>query len=165
MAKAKTPKAGTEMKVAKTPSNPTMKAVKEGDKFLILIVDDVADNRDIYADFLRFKGFNVEEATDGFQAVEKAQKLQPDVILMDLSLPGMDGWEASRRIKNNPDTRHIKIVAVTGHALEGTSDGARAAGCDGFLAKPCLPATLEAEIRRMLDPGKPAKTKARPKNS
>lgn len=127
---------------------------------LVLIVDDVPDNRAIYADFLRYSGYEVAEATDGFEAVEIAKKLQPDVVLMDLSLPGMDGWEATRQIKATSATHHIKIIAVTGHALEGTAKGAREAGCDAFLSKPCLPETLEAEVRRMLDAGKTPKNKS-----
>ena len=126
---------------------------------LVLIVDDVPDNRAIYADFLRFSGYEVVEATDGYEAVELAKKRQPDVVLMDLSLPGMDGWEATRQIKNSSTTHHIKIIAVTGHALEGTAKGAREAGCDAFLSKPCLPETLEAEIRRMLESTKTPKSK------
>jgi CheY-like chemotaxis protein len=82
----------------------------------------------------------------------------PDVILMDLSLPGMDGWEATRKIKAAADTQHIKVIAVTGHALEGTAKGAREAGCDAFLSKPCLPETLETEVKRMLEA---AKTKSK----
>jgi CheY-like chemotaxis protein len=129
-------------------------------KPLVLIVDDVPDNRAIYADFLRFSGYDVVEATDGFEAVEVAKRMLPDVALMDLSLPGMDGWEATRQIKNGKDTKHIKIIAVTGHALEGTAKGAREAGCDAFLSKPCLPETLEEEVKRMLDLSKAPKTKS-----
>lgn len=129
-------------------------------KPLVLIVDDVADNRAIYADFLRFSGYEVVEATNGFEAVEVAKKLLPDIALMDLSLPGMDGWEATRKLKGAKETQHIKIIAVTGHALEGTAKGARDAGCDGFLSKPCLPETLEAEVKRMLESSKTAKSKS-----
>jgi CheY-like chemotaxis protein len=89
---------------------------------LVLIVDDVADNRDIYADFLRFAGYDVIEATNGFEAVEIASKKLPDVILMDLSLPGMDGWDATRKIKAAAGTKHIKIIAVTGHAVRAKRD-------------------------------------------
>jgi two-component system, cell cycle response regulator DivK len=130
------------------------------EKALILIVDDVADNRDIYADFLRFSGYDVIEAKDGFEAVEIAQAQIPDLVLMDLSLPGMDGWDATRKIKASSKTSHVKVIAVTGHALEGTSKGARDAGCDGFLAKPCLPDELEKEIRRMLEPDKAAPSRS-----
>jgi CheY-like chemotaxis protein len=138
---------------AKTPSKSakSAKAEKTARKNpLVLIVDDVPDNRAIYADFLRFCGYDVLEANDGFSAVEMTKQKLPDVVLMDLSLPGMDGWEATRRIKSDETTQHVKIIAVTGHALEGTAKGAREAGCDAFLSKPCLPETLEAEVKRML---------------
>jgi CheY-like chemotaxis protein len=82
--------------------------------------------------------------------VQQAFALMPDLILMDLSLPGMDGWEATRRLKADEKTRHIPIVALTGHALAGASDGARRAGCDSFVTKPCLPDDLVVEVRRML---------------
>jgi CheY-like chemotaxis protein len=74
----------------------------------------------------------------------------PDIILMDLALPRMDGWEATRRLKTDERTRHIPIVALTGHALAGHAEGARQAGCDAFVTKPCLPDALVAEIQKML---------------
>jgi CheY-like chemotaxis protein len=77
--------------------------------------------------------------------------LIPDIVLMDLALPRMDGWEATRRLKNDDLTRHIPIVALTGHALAGHAEGAREAGCDAFVTKPCLPDALVAEIKRLLD--------------
>src|SRR5688572_19902681 len=80
-----------------------------------------------------------------------SQELMPDIVLMDLALPRMDGWEATRRLKNDPRTRHIPIVALTGHALAGHAEGAREAGCDAFVTKPCLPDALVTEIRRLLD--------------
>ena len=76
--------------------------------------------------------------------------MSPDLILMDLSLPGMDGWEATRRLKADERTSHIPIVALTGHALAGASEGAKKAGCDSFVTKPCLPDDLVVEVRRML---------------
>jgi two-component system cell cycle response regulator DivK len=119
----------------------------------VLIVDDFEDNRAMYAEFLRFSGFEVEEATNGAEAIEKARETMPDVVVMDLSLPVLDGWEATRRIKADARTRHIPIVALTGHALEGHSQGARDAGCDEFLAKPCLPESLLATVKRLLEGG------------
>ncbi len=119
----------------------------------VLIVDDFEDNRAMYAEFLRFSGFEVEEATNGAEAIDKAREVLPDVVVMDLSLPVLDGWEATRRIKADARTRHIPIVALTGHALEGHSQGAREAGCDEFLAKPCLPESLLATVKRLLEPG------------
>ena len=118
---------------------------------LVLIVDDFQDNREMYAEFLRFSGLRVEEATNGLEALEKAATLLPDLIVMDLSLPGIDGWEATRRLKSDGATKHIPVLALTGHALAGYSEGARQAGCDGFITKPCLPETLLAEIQRTLE--------------
>jgi CheY-like chemotaxis protein len=118
---------------------------------LILVVDDYQDAREMYAEYLQFSGFRVAEARNGSEAVEQAFALGPNLILMDLSLPGMDGWEATRRLKADDRTRHIPIVALTGHALAGASDGAKKAGCDSFVTKPCLPDDLVVEVRRMLN--------------
>ena len=118
---------------------------------LILVVDDYQDAREMYAEYLQFSGFRVAEAKNGNEAVEKAFALQPDLILMDLSLPGMDGWEATRRLKADEATRRIPVVALTGHALAGASEGAKKAGCDSFVTKPCLPDDLVVEVRRMLN--------------
>lgn len=118
---------------------------------LILVVDDYQDAREMYAEYLQFSGFRVAEARNGNEAVEQAFALKPDLILMDLSLPGMDGWEATRRLKADESTKHIPIVALTGHALAGASDGAKKAGCDSFVTKPCLPDDLVVEVRRMLN--------------
>jgi two-component system, cell cycle response regulator DivK len=119
-------------------------------KQLILVVDDYQDAREMYAEYLQFSGFRVAEARNGNEALEQAFALKPDLILMDLSLPGMDGWEATRQLKSDERTRHIPVVALTGHALAGASDGARKAGCDSFVTKPCLPDDLVVEVRRML---------------
>ena len=118
---------------------------------LVLVVEDYQDAREMYAAYLQFSGFDVAEAGNGLEAIEKAQELLPDIVLMDLALPRMDGWEATRRLKSNPRTRHIPIVALTGHALAGHAEGAREAGCDAFVTKPCLPDALVAEIKRLLD--------------
>jgi two-component system cell cycle response regulator DivK len=116
----------------------------------VLIVDDFEDNRAMYAEFLRYSGLEVVEAKDGAEAIEMASTEMPDLIVMDLSLPVIDGWEATRRIKHDARTRHIPIVALTGHALAGHSQGAREAGCEGFLAKPCLPETLLETVNTLL---------------
>ncbi len=118
---------------------------------LILVVDDYQDAREMYAEYLQFSGFRVAEARNGNEAVEQAFALKPDLILMDLSLPGMDGWEATRQLKSDDRTRHIPVVALTGHALAGPSEGAKKAGCDSFVTKPCLPDDLVIEVRRMLN--------------
>ena len=125
--------------------------MSEQNQPLILVVDDYQDAREMYAEYLQFSGFRVAEARNGNEAVEQAFALKPDLILMDLSLPGMDGWEATRRLKADERTSHIPIVALTGHALAGASEGAKKAGCDSFVTKPCLPDDLVVEVRRMLN--------------
>jgi len=127
-----------------------------GRKALVLVVDDFADNREMYSEYLSFSGYEVMEAKNGREAIDAANARLPDIIIMDLSLPVMDGWEATRRLKADEKTKKIPVVALTGHALAGHSKGAKEAGCDSFLAKPCLPDQLVAEIRRMLEGGKPA---------
>jgi two-component system cell cycle response regulator DivK len=117
---------------------------------LVLVVEDYQDAREMYAAYLTFSGYRVAEATNGIEAIEKTIELMPDIILMDLALPRMDGWEATRRLKLDERTKHIPIVALTGHALAGHAEGARQAGCDAFVTKPCLPDALVAEIQRML---------------
>jgi CheY-like chemotaxis protein len=117
---------------------------------LILVVEDFDDAREMYRDYLEFSGFRVETARDGREGIEKARTLQPDLVLMDLSLPGIDGWEATRLLKADPETRDIPIVALSAHALAAEGARARAAGCDGFIAKPCLPPDLVQEISKYL---------------
>ena len=117
---------------------------------LVLVVDDFQDNREMFAEYLSFSGFRVAEAATGREALDRAFELIPDLILMDLSLPEIDGWEATRCLKSDPRTQQIPIVALTGHALAGHSREARDAGCDAFLTKPCLPDALVLEIRRVL---------------
>jgi two-component system, cell cycle response regulator DivK len=118
---------------------------------LVLVVDDFPDNRDMYMQYLEFSGLRVAEAQNGHEALEQAFALLPDLIVMDLSLPGLDGWEATRRLKADERTRAIPVIALTGHALAGHSKGAIEAGCDAFITKPCLPERLLEEIRKMLD--------------
>jgi two-component system, cell cycle response regulator DivK len=121
------------------------------DRPRVLLVDDYPDAREMYTEYLEFSGFEVVQAGNGIEALQRAADTAPDIILMDLSLPVMDGWEATRRLKADARTRHIPVVALTGHALAGHADGAREAGCDAFVTKPCLPDALVAEIRRLLD--------------
>jgi two-component system, cell cycle response regulator DivK len=117
---------------------------------LVLVVEDYQDAREMYSEYLRFSGFDVIEASNGLEAIEKATVEKPDIILMDLALPRMDGWEATRRLKADARTKDILIVALTGHALAGHADSAQKAGCDSFVTKPCLPDALVTEIQRML---------------
>jgi two-component system cell cycle response regulator DivK len=99
----------------------------------ILVVEDTENNRRILNDLLTKAGFDVIEAIDGEKGVAMAEERRPDLILMDIQLPIIDGYEATRRIKSNPDLRHIPIIAVTSYALSGDEDKARAAGCDDFV--------------------------------
>lgn len=123
---------------------------------LVLVVEDYQDAREMYSEYLRFSGYDVVEASNGHDAIERATELVPDIILMDLALPRMDGWEATRRLKENTKTKHIPVVALTGHALAGHADSAQKAGCDAFVTKPCLPDALVAEIKRILGPSRKA---------
>jgi CheY-like chemotaxis protein len=120
------------------------------DRPRVLLVDDYPDAREMYTEYLEFSGYEVIGAGNGLEALQRAVDASPDIILMDLSLPVMDGWEATRRLKVDERTRHIPVVALTGHALSGHAEGARQAGCDSFVTKPCLPDALVAEIERML---------------
>lgn len=119
----------------------------------VLVVDDYADNREMYVEYLLHKGYDVVEATNGHEAIERAFSLRLDLVVMDLSLPGIDGWEATRRLKADPRTRRIPVVVVTGHAHSDDLATARAAGCDAFLTKPCLPQELFEKIESMLGRG------------
>jgi two-component system cell cycle response regulator DivK len=117
---------------------------------LVLVVDDYQDAREMYAEYLKASGFRVEEARNGIEAVAKAREFQPDCVLMDLSLPGIDGWEATRQLKADATTARIPVVAITGHASELASRDARAAGCFSFVLKPALPDAVVAEVRKAL---------------
>ncbi len=117
---------------------------------LVLIVDDYAEGREVCAEYFAFRGYRVATAEDGLDALDKAHALHPDVILMDLSLPRLDGWEASRRLKADENTRRIPIIALTAHALASAREKAVEAGCDAVMTKPCPPRDLEAEVRRQL---------------
>jgi CheY-like chemotaxis protein len=117
---------------------------------LVLLVEDTLDTLDAFSLFLRAAGFRVETAVDGRQAVDKARALRPDVVVMDLALPELDGWEATHRIKSDPLTRHVPVVAFTGHAFQQSKESARQAGCDAFLTKPLDPGRLVAEIHRVV---------------
>ena len=120
------------------------------DKPLILLVEDQAELREMYAQHLLLSGFDVIEAGNGVDAISHTTTHVPDVVLMDLSLPVLDGWEATRRLKADTRTAHIPVVALTAH--DGAPDLERAtrAGCDWFVPKPCPPDALITEIRRVL---------------
>jgi CheY-like chemotaxis protein len=130
---------------------PTMSGVSSGPSVpMILVVDDTLDARELYAEYLRIAGLRAEVAEDGYDAVAKATALRPSVIIMDLAMPRMDGWEATRRLKANPATRDIPIIALTGHVIERSRERAIEAGADGYLTKPCFPDSLLAEVQRVM---------------
>jgi two-component system cell cycle response regulator DivK len=116
----------------------------------ILVVEDQADNRRILRDLLSSVGYEILEAVTGDEGVTVATTQRPDLILMDIQLPGMDGYEATRRIKADPALRHIPIIAVTSYALSGDDAQALAAGCDAYVAKPFSPRALLAKVRAYL---------------
>ena len=124
---------------------------------LVLLAEDFEDARELYRDYLEFSGFRVETAATGREAIDQAIALQPDVILMDASMPVLDGWQATRELKANPVTKHIPVLALTAHAFDDARAAAQDVGCDGFVTKPCLPDDLVTEIRAILDLGRKKK--------
>ncbi len=121
---------------------------------VILIAEDFEDARDLYKEYLEFSGFTVETASNGREAIQLAVSLQPDLILMDASMPVLDGWQATRELKANPATKHIPVLALTAHAFDDARQEARSSGCDGFVTKPCLPDDLVAQVRATLEAGR-----------
>jgi two-component system cell cycle response regulator DivK len=117
----------------------------------ILIVEDTADNRQIMRDLLTSAGYEIVEAHDGQAAVTTAAMVKPDLILMDIQLPILNGYEAARLIKADPALQHIPIIAVTSYALSGDEEKARAAGCSGYIAKPFSPRRMLATVSGFLD--------------
>ena len=116
----------------------------------ILVVEDTEDNRQIIRDLLTSAGYEMIEALDGAQGVAMAAEHKPDLILMDMQLPVLDGYEATRRIKADPDLKAIPIIVVTSYALSGDEAKARAAGCDAYVTKPYSPRQLLAKIKEFL---------------
>ena len=123
---------------------------REPESPLILVVDDVADQRDIYSQYLTFLGYRVGTAVNGFDALAKVRSLEPDLIVMDLSMPLMDGFEATRALKSAPATRRIPIIALTAYSIHLPEEWALSAGCTAYLRKPCLPGDLEEAVRKVL---------------
>ncbi len=115
-------------------------------KELILVADDDADSRAVARDALMLAGFDVQEVEDGRQALAAAGRRAPAVVLLDLSMPLMDGWEAARRLRQGPCSR-VPIVAFTAHALAGDREKALAAGCDDYISKPCSPREVVRKAR------------------
>ena len=118
----------------------------------ILIVEDVEYNRDLLVQLLE-EEYEVVTAADGAAGIEAAARERPDLILMDLSLPGVDGWEATRRLKAEPETEAIPVIALTAHAMQGDEERARACGCDDYLTKPIDEDQLFAKLARLIRPG------------
>jgi len=116
----------------------------------ILVVEDQADNRQILRDLLGSTGYEMVEAENGVDALTVAAAERPDLILMDIQLPLLDGYEATRRIKADPALAAIPIIAITSYALSGDEEKARAAGCDDYVTKPYSPRMLLAKIREYL---------------
>lgn len=123
-------------------------ARRAGDR-LVLVVDDYKDTRELYAEYIRMSGIEVETAADGFEGIEKAILLQPDAIVMDLSMPHLDGFETVRVLRGHERTRQIPVLALTGAMLDSEGQ-ARDEGFSAFLRKPCLPQYLLHELRRFL---------------
>lgn len=116
----------------------------------ILLVDDYPDALEIWGLYLRSMGYDVIEADDGVQAVEQAHLYKPDIIVLDLELPGITGFEAAVRLRESAETRHIPLIAATGYSHVSQLEQARASGFDAIVVKPCEPAALVAEIERLL---------------
>ena len=112
----------------------------------VLLVEDNEDNRIVYSTILRHFGYDVIEALNGEEGISKARSEQPDLILMDISIPIIDGWEATQVLKHDPATRDIPIIALTAHALASDREKAMEVGCDGYLAKPCDAEVLEIAL-------------------
>jgi two-component system cell cycle response regulator DivK len=116
----------------------------------ILVVEDQEDNRQILRDLLSNVGYEMIEAVTGEEGVSAATSARPDLILMDIQLPVMDGYEATRRLKADPATKSIPIIVVTSYALSGDETKAREAGCDAYVTKPYSPRQLLGKVREFL---------------
>jgi CheY-like chemotaxis protein len=117
---------------------------------VILLVEDNQDNRAIYRTMLEFSGYSVIGALTGEDAIRMARENHPDLILMDISIPVMDGWEATRILKGDPATTEIPVVALTAHAMEADRAQAKEVGCDGYLAKPVEPRRVVETVKELL---------------
>jgi len=122
---------------------------------IVLIAEDQQELRELYAEHLTLSGFDVIQAVNGAEAIDLTSSRLPDVILMDLSMPVVDGWEATKRLRADTRTRHIPVVALTAHDGSGELQRATSAGCDWFVPKPCAPDALITEVRRVLSATRP----------
>jgi len=121
----------------------------------VLIVDDTADVREMYGEYFTARGFRVVTARDGEAGVATATAHRPDVIVMDLSMPRLDGITAIRQLKADARTRKVPVILLTGYPYKAIEDGALEAGADAFLTKPCLPEDLERQVHQLLDQPRP----------
>lgn len=120
----------------------------------VLLVEDNEDNRTVYRTILEHFGYAVIEARNGEDGVRMAREEHPDLILMDISIPVIDGWEATRMLKEDESTSDIPIIALTAHALAADRAKATEVGCDGYLAKPCEPRRVVAEVEKFIGAGR-----------
>jgi CheY-like chemotaxis protein len=116
---------------------------------LVLVAEDSEDLREAYVDWFVYKGVRAEQAATGHETLDKTLALRPHVVVMDLSLPGLDGFEVARRLRGDERTAGVPLIALTGHADAAMEERARACGFDSYLLKPCLPEQLLAEVRRL----------------
>jgi CheY-like chemotaxis protein len=123
---------------------------------LVLLVDDDDDNRVMYRKYLEWDGFRIVEAADGVQALDQAAASAPTVVVTEVALPRLNGWEVVRRLKADTRTKDIPVIVLTAHAFVSDANSARAAGCDGYLTKPCLPEDLALAIRSVIINWNPA---------
>jgi two-component system cell cycle response regulator DivK len=121
----------------------------------VLVIEDQEDNRTILRDLFASVGYQVLEAVDGHEGIRVATAERPDLILMDIQMPGLDGYDTTRRIKAQKDLAAIPIIAVTSYALAGDEEKAQAAGCDDYVAKPFSPRALLAKVAVWLESGAP----------
>ena len=119
----------------------------------VLLVDDNEDIRIVYSTILQHFGYVVMEALNGEEGIAKARAERPDLILMDISIPVIDGWEATQVLKRDPETRGIPIIALTAHALASDREKAMEVGCDSYLAKPCEPKAVVSEVEKFIGKG------------
>jgi two-component system, cell cycle response regulator DivK len=124
----------------------------------VLLVEDNEDNRTVYRTILEHFGYGVIEARNGEDGVRMAREEHPDLILMDISIPVIDGWEATKILKGDDKTRNIPIIALTAHALATDRTKASEVGCDGYLAKPCEPRRVVAEVEKFIGSGREVST-------
>jgi two-component system cell cycle response regulator DivK len=133
------------------------RGIREGSVKKILVVEDNQDNREMVIKVLKHNGYQVIEAVHGEEAVKRAKAEKPDLILLDLYIPKMDGYEVTRRLKGDQELQYIPIIALTAHAMKGDREKALAAGCDGYIAKPINVRELPKQIQHFLSPNRLSK--------